>query len=158
MPVAKPSPSSSDTAGFEKRRIYWPGVWQPEFPWKEIPTLWRLPRTLPYIDSHLHIQSNHTAPLPLVWDKLPVKELFRTLTIGYESKNLIKGGAVGAGAVVNFLAGNYLTSFAMGAALIHAYKTGEVKIGLDLILKKLPLHLGHYFPACPAIQDETGQG
>jgi hypothetical protein len=85
--------------------------------------------------------------LPLVWDKLPVKELFRTLTIGYESKNLIKGGAVGAGAVVNFLAGNYLTSFAMGAALIHAYKTGAVKVGLEKVVPHLETSMKSAPPA-----------
>lgn len=38
---------------------------------------WLLPRVPAYFDCHMHIQSNHCAPLPLVWEKLPLGETFR---------------------------------------------------------------------------------
>jgi len=33
---------------------------------------WILPRLPAYFDAHMHIQSSRSAPLPLVWDKIPV--------------------------------------------------------------------------------------
>lgn len=60
---------------------------------------WLVPRVPAYFDCHMHIQSNHCAPLPLVWEKLPAGETFRFSwsTLDYLSAKLFKEtGRIGA--------------------------------------------------------------
>jgi Amidohydrolase len=60
---------------------------------------WLLPRVPAYFDCHMHIQSNHCAPLPLVWEKLPLGETMRLGwgTMDWLSAKLFKEtGRIGA--------------------------------------------------------------
>jgi hypothetical protein len=129
--------------GHAGQRIFWPSVWQPDVPWKNGPTLWRLPKVLPYFDSHLHIQSNHVAPLPIVWDKFPASKLVKMLQPGYEGTdlNLATGtagiAALGAGIVYGILRKDMSLAFDIGGYLIHFFRSGRANEGLDDLSKVL---------------------
>jgi len=116
--------------------IFSASAWQPDiqFATNVDINLWRLPEVLPMVDSHLHIQSNHCAPLPLVWDKLPVGGVFEFLGIGWETQvpskaSLIKGTIVGA--VGALLAGPGVSAFALGGMIANEIRLGKFKPGLD---------------------------
>jgi hypothetical protein len=120
----------------KERTILTRSAWQPEveFGGKADVHLWRLPAPLPLVDSHLHIQSNHCAPLPLVWDKLPVKGVFEFLRIGWDAKvpdrkTLWSGVVVGAVGALIF--GTPIAVFALGGMIANQIRLGRFKPGLD---------------------------
>ncbi|MDQ3003189.1 MAG: hypothetical protein M3Y08_18250, partial [Fibrobacterota bacterium] len=130
-----------ELASKEKRKariILSPSAWQPEaaFGGSADVHLWRLPDPLPLVDGHLHIQSNHCAPLPLVWDKLPVKGVFEFLRIGWDTqvpdKQALVYGAV-TGAVGALIAGASGAVFGLGGMIADQIRIGKFKPGMDQI-------------------------
>jgi hypothetical protein len=118
------------------RTLLSPSAWQPEaaFGGAADVHLWRLPDPLPLVDGHLHIQSNHCAPLPLVWDKLPVKNVFEFLRIGWDARmpdrKALTDGIV-AGAVGGLILGAPGAVFALGGMIANQIRIGNFRPGLD---------------------------
>lgn len=120
------------------RTILCASAWQPELKFDTVADihLWRLPEVLPMVDSHLHIQSNHCAPLPLVWDKLPVSNVFEFLRVGWDpevpDKTVLTKGII-VGAVGALIAGPIGSVFALGGMIANEIRLGKFKPGLDQV-------------------------